>query len=180
MEKSREIKEAFERAGEIVRRKPSAGQISKKATARVVEGLACEVREDQWVFASDEPEALGGAGSAPTPGVFSRMGLGACLATGYAICFAREEIPYSAIEVDVAGDMDQRCMLGIDESLPAGHPELRIAVRVTSPAPRAEIERVLAMAERRSPGLYWAAHPISYRRELDLTVPGEAAAPSTA
>ena len=52
--------------------------------------------------------ARGRGASAPIQGVFTRAGLGSCLAIGYAIHAALMDIPLDDVEVTVETDYDAR------------------------------------------------------------------------
>jgi hypothetical protein len=57
--------------------------------------------------------------------------------------------------------------------VPPGYTEVRYAVAIASPAPRHELDRLLAMAERHSPYLDVFGRAIALKRVLRLN--GEAA-----
>ena len=46
-------KTALERSAKAIELKPSAGMKTKKATAKLVDGLTCEVTEEGYTFTSD-------------------------------------------------------------------------------------------------------------------------------
>ena len=171
------IKSAFERSAKAMELKPEMGRVTKQAEARLVNGLACEVREGNWTFTNDMPEGMGGDDTGPGPGTFCRMALGSCLAIGYAQWLSLKDVPYGEINVKVEGDLDFSGILGVDDSIAPGHEELRVSVNIESPAPRAEIERIIELADRHSPVLHLITKPVPVKRELTLTVP--AAEPAT-
>jgi hypothetical protein len=53
--------------------------------------------------------------------------------------------------VEVEVDLDLSGLLGDDDTLPPAPDEMRVRVYVDSPAPRAEVERILELADRHSP-----------------------------
>ncbi|MEE8434075.1 MAG: OsmC family protein [bacterium] len=171
MDSMSKIKTAIERTVKVIEHTPSVGRVTKKATARMVDGLKIEVREGEFKLISDMPEVLGGSNAGPSPGAFARMSLGACLVVGYAMWLSREEVPFEDIDVEVEGDQDQAGMLGVKESASPGHDSLRVKVNITSQAPQAEIERVIDLADRHSPILHLVTKPVPVTRELNLMVP---------
>ncbi|MCH7476975.1 MAG: OsmC family protein [SAR324 cluster bacterium] len=176
MKTKNDVKTALERSAKALELKPSAGMKTKKATAKLVDGLTCEVTEEEYTFTSDMPKSLGGNDAGLGPGAFGRISLASCLAIGYGMWLAKEEVPYEEIQVEVEGDLDFRGMLGVDDSVPPGHKEMRVRVNIASPAPQAEIERAIELADRHSPLMHLITQPIPVIRELNLTVPAAVAA----
>ena len=171
MKSAKDIKTAIDRAARVIKQKPSAGQVTKKATARMVDGLKTEVREGEFKLISDMPEALGGSNAGPNAGALARMSLGACLVVGYAMWLSREEVPFEDIDVEVEGDLDQAGMLGVNDEVSPGHDSLRVKVNVTSQAPQAEVKRVIELADRHSPILHLVTKPVPVTLEFKMTAP---------
>ena len=171
MDQMSRIKTAIERMVKVIEHSPSVGRVTKKATARMVDGLKIEVQEGEFKLISDMPEVLGGSNAGPSAGAFARMSLGACLVQGYAMWLSRMDVPFDEIDVEVEGDLDQAGMLGVNDEAPPGHESLRVKVNITSKAPQAEIERVLELADRHSPVLHLIAQPVPVTRELKLMAP---------
>jgi hypothetical protein len=73
-------------------------------------------------------------------------------------------VPLDALEVEVQADFDARGELGVANGAPPGYREVRYAVAIESPASRAELDRLLAMAERHSPYLDVFGRAIPLRR----------------
>jgi len=147
---------------------PEKAQVVKTTTARIVNGLACEVESDDWRFTVDMPKGMGGGQSAPDPGVFGRGTLASCLAIGYGIWFARMDIPVEAIEVEVAADTDGRGILGSVEGLPPGNSRFSYRVKITSEAPEAAIREAVERADSLSPWLYNFSHPFQIERDIAI------------
>ena len=123
------------------------------ATATVETGLRCRVvgPSGQEVV-SDMPPAVGGEGSAPSPGWLLRASHAACDATVIAMRAAEEGIELSRLEVTVASESDDRGLLGADEAAPAG--PLRASVRIRIAAPGVDADRlhaIVAWAREHSP-----------------------------
>lgn len=122
------------------------------ATARLVEGLRCEVTSPRGdkVF-SDMPPPMGGAGSAPNPGWYMRGAVAACAATTIATRAAREGIALTKLEVTVETESDHRGYLGMDD-VSAGFSELRIKVTLGAPGvPRERLLEIATWGEGHSP-----------------------------
>jgi uncharacterized OsmC-like protein len=147
-----DLKTIFERNARALKLRPSLGHGTAVTTARVREGMACDIHEGPWRFQTDMPKAAGGAESAPTPGVYGRAALASCLATGYVLYAAKHGVSLRSVEVEVQADYDDGALLGVSD-VPPGYLEVRYVVRVESSAPEADVRRVLDEAEAHSPYL---------------------------
>jgi uncharacterized OsmC-like protein len=146
------IREIFERHVRTLTHKPARGLLTFATTARRVDGLRCEIEDGRWRLATDVPAKLGGADTAPTPGMLGRGALASCLVTTISCWAARLDIPLDALEVEVQADADARGELGFAGIRP-GYGEVRYTVSVRSPASRAAISDLLATAEHATPYL---------------------------
>jgi uncharacterized OsmC-like protein len=101
------------------------------ATARVEGGLRVVVdgpNGEQLV--TDMPGAVGGAGSAASPGWFLRAAVAACAASLATMRAAQLQLNGFAVEVEVDSESDDRGILGLDPSTPAGPLSMRIGFRM--------------------------------------------------
>jgi uncharacterized OsmC-like protein len=147
------LRELFEQKTRALSLHPSLGKLSVQAYVKLVGELACEARRGDRVTRVDMPFEQGGTDSAPTPGDLMRVSLGACMAVGYRTWAARLGVPLENVEVDVTCEFDVRGQLGLDDGVPAGWQRLLFEVRITSDAPREDVERVVEQADRLSPML---------------------------
>ena len=131
MDRDDDIRSAQERALSIFEQKPSAALSSAKTWGRLDEGLHCTVSSGQLDVRMDMPKALGGDGSAPTPGFFVRAGLIGCVAIGIKMTAAREGIPLESVAVDVEMDFDNGAMLGLGDNT-AAPLETRLTIALKS------------------------------------------------
>ena len=102
---------------------------------------------------SDLPVAEGGTGIAPHPGQLMRASIGACLAMGYRVWAARLEVPIDRVVVEVACELDVRGQMGLSDQVPVGWRRIQVDVTITSPAPPARVQALVAHANRLSPML---------------------------
>lgn len=103
---------------------------SPPVTAVMEEGLRCRATGDKGQsIVTDMPEAVGGGGSAPSPGWLSRAALATCDATRIALRAAELGIALDKLEVTTNSVDDDRGLLGLDSSVRAG--PLSIRTRVT-------------------------------------------------
>ena len=161
------IRQIVERNIELLALKPARGHLTRATRARLVDGLRCEIEEGPWKLTADMPAKAGGEDTAPTPGMLGRGALASCLTIGIAIWAARLGVPVDAVEVEVQGDFDARGELGMGR-VPPGYREVRYVVRIDSPAPRQELDELLALAERHSPYLDVFGRAMALRRVLHV------------
>src|SRR5258708_13137314 len=101
------------------------------ATAVVEEGLRCRAEGPNGrLLMSDMPTALGGGGSAPSPGWLSRAALATCDATVIAMRAAQLGVTLTTLEVTVDSESDDRGLLGMDDAISAGPLSVRVHVRI--------------------------------------------------
>lgn len=116
------------------------------ATARIESGLRVRVTgPDTEELVTDMPGAVGGGGSAPSPGWFLRAALAACVASLATMRAAQLGIDGFDCEVEVDSESDDRGILGLDVDVPAGPLSTRIALRLT--AAGADPDRLHEVAE---------------------------------
>jgi uncharacterized OsmC-like protein len=148
------IKQAIDQLSSAIAADPAKARGKNlPATARLVEGLKCELRgpyNEQLV--TDMPPAMGGAASGPNPGWLLRGALASCTATVIAMRAAKLGMTLSNVEVTVETDSDLRGILGLDENVSARHAAMRMKVKISAPGQKAEALRELVeWAEAHSP-----------------------------
>ena len=123
------------------------------ATARLVEGLKCELQGPyNERLVTDMPPAMGGGAAGPNPGWLLRGALASCTATVIAMRAAKLGMVLSDLEVTVETDSDLRGLLGLDENVSARHAAMRMKVKISAPGQSAEALRELVeWAEAHSP-----------------------------
>jgi uncharacterized OsmC-like protein len=147
------LRDLYERKARTLARRPDLGVTTVRCNARLREELACEVRHGTRTIVTDLDTTQGGGDAAPTPGDLMRAALGSCLAMGYRIWAAQLGVELETIELDVTCEFDMRGRLGIAHDVSAGWQRLSLEVHVVSDAPRADVERVIAQADRLNPML---------------------------
>ena len=118
-------------------------QVTVPARCVLVGPTAVEVRLGGRVVAIDEPEALGGQGTAPTPEQYALAALGACEAIAFRYWSGRLGIPFDELRAEVRGDIDLGASLGLTDGVRPGYGAVRIAVRVWGPAPVERYDELL-------------------------------------
>lgn len=111
----------------------------KAATAVVEEGLRCRSEGPNGAsLISDMPKAIGGGGSAPSPGWLLRA--------------AQSGVALTTLEVTVDSESDDRGLLGMDDTIPAGALSMRTRVRIKANGVTPErLREIVTWAEAHSP-----------------------------
>jgi len=116
------------------------------ATARIADGLHVRVDGPAGeVLETDMPSAVGGAGSAPSPGWFLRAAVAACVASLATMRAAQLGLGGFSVEVDVDSESDDRGILGLDASVPGGPLSMRIGLRMAADGAGLEMLEELAV-----------------------------------
>jgi len=148
------VGEALEKLSAAISADPSKARAKNTpATARLVEGLQCELTGPYGErLVTDMAPAVGGGASGPNPGWLLRGALASCTATVIAMRAAKLAVPLAQLEVTAESDSDLRGILGLDESVSSGHGPVRIKVRISSPSASPEVLReIVEWADRHSP-----------------------------
>ena len=128
------IRSAIEEASGWVRQHPDEARYTDSpATARIDSGLRVMVSgpNDEGVT-TDMPSAVGGAGSAASPGWLFRASLAACVVSLATMRAAQLGVTGFSCEADVDSESDDRGILGLDDDVPAGPLSIRIAFRMSA------------------------------------------------
>jgi uncharacterized OsmC-like protein len=98
------------------------------------------------------PTSVGGGASAPGPGWLLRAAQASCLATLIAMRAAYEGLGVTRVEVTVDSESDDRGILGLDDSMPAGPLISRARAHVEAPGTsREQLEAVVHWADQHCP-----------------------------
>jgi uncharacterized OsmC-like protein len=126
------IRSAMKAAGAYLTEHPHEARYTDSlATARVEAGLRVRVDGPNGeVLETDMPPAVGGAGSATSPGWYLRASIAACVASLATMRAAQLGLEGFGCEVDVDSESDDRGILGLDASVPGGPLSMRIRLRL--------------------------------------------------
>ena len=124
----------------------------QSATVVMESGLRFRAEFPGGTVTTDMPASVGGGASAPSPGWLWRASLAACEATLIKMRGASLGIDIERLEVTVDSESDDRGILGLDDSVPAGPLSGRVQVRITAPSASAEqVRDVVEWADRHCP-----------------------------
>ena len=148
------IRAAIEAASTYLTAHPHEARYTDSlATARLESGLRVSVEGPNGEsLVTDMPTAVGGAGSSPSPGWMLRAAAAACVASIATMRASQVGLSGFEVEVEVDSESDDRGILGLDASVPAGPLSMRVAFRMSAEgAPPETLEAVAAWAVEHCP-----------------------------
>lgn len=163
------VRQAIERLSATFATDPAKARVKSAATARLAEGLRCEVtgpRNEH--IATDMPPPIGGKGSAPNPGWYLRAAVASCTATVIATRAAKLGITLRQLAVTVESEGDQRGLLGLDERISAAIGGWRLKVAISGDAPEATLRELVAWADAHSPVGCTVRQPFACALEVEV------------
>lgn len=165
------ISEAIEKTSRILREQPQKAKSKNvPATARVLDGLRCEVKGPNGeTLHTDMPPAMGGAAAAPAPGWLLRAAMASCTATVIAMRAARLGVELTTLEVTVESDSDARGVLGLDDKISAGLSSLATRVKIgAAGTPAEQLHELAQWGDRHSPVACTTRIPPSFTLEVEI------------
>ncbi|HHC07922.1 MAG TPA: OsmC family peroxiredoxin [Actinobacteria bacterium] len=121
-----------------------------RSTARV---------RDHEPIPSDEPATLGGTDTAPNPVEQLLAALGHCLAVGYVVNAAAEDLELRDLRIDVEGALDVTTFLGLGDGH-AGFRSITVDVRLDADADPEALERLHERVVATSPVGHTLLRPV--------------------
>ena len=146
MASDKQIRTALARARQAIELRPSIACGTMKSSTRLERGLRCIYSNGDWKLEIDEPEAVGGDGSAPSPGVYGMAAISGCVAMSIKNLAVMAGIAVAAIDVGVEADYDDHGMFGLKPIPPAGFTGFRLDIAVDSEAPQEQIREIVTRA----------------------------------
>jgi putative redox protein len=122
-------------------------------TTRQVTGLKSEATFGELKMVIDEPVVFGGTGSAPNPAEAALAALGASMEVTLRCWAEYLKIPVTSISVALSGALDSRGFFDTDPSIRSGFGPITAKITVESPAPQADLDRLLGQVQRCCPVL---------------------------
>lgn len=125
----------------------------KEAVAVIEEGLRVRATgPNGQTLICDMPKGLGGGAVAPSPGWAMRAALANCEAIMISLRAAQLGVELKTLEVRVDSVSDDRGMLGMDDSKPAGPMNMKVSIRIGADGVSEEkLHEIIAWAEKHSP-----------------------------
>ena len=119
--------------------------------ARQIAGYKIEAKARNHVMYIDQPQAVGGGDSGPTPLEYQFASLASCIITISHIVARQKRIDLRGIEVEVEGPLDTDYFQGKTTEGRAGFVTLCAKVKYDADLTQQEKEQLLAEVDRRCP-----------------------------
>ena len=129
------------------------------ADSRLVDGYRTEATVRQFSFAVDEPPLIGGTDAGPSPVELVLAALGTCQEIVYATYARVLGVPLGGVAVRAEGPVDLRGFFGVAD-VPAGFQRVTFDVAIDSPAPAADVARLVAAVNAHCPVLDVLRQPV--------------------
>lgn len=127
-----DVKGSIEQAVAYLTEHPDEARYTDSvATAKLGDSLRVEVEGPAGErIVTDMTGGVGGQGEHPSPGWLFRAAMASCVASTVGMELARDGISPDEVEVVVDSESDDRGILGMEESVPAGPLSMQIRIRV--------------------------------------------------
>ena len=148
------IAEAVARASTYLTEHPDEARYrDSPARARLTAGLVVEVTGPNGErLTTDMPAGIGGTATAPSPGWFLRAATASCVASLVAIRAASTGAILRSVDVEVDSESDDRGILGLNPTIPAGALSIKIVVAIDAAGlDREALEALVAWAVEHCP-----------------------------
>ncbi len=122
-----------------------------KVTAEGPEGWVVKTHSGKHVSIVDQPQALGGTDSGPTPLDYVFVALGSCLVTVAKIVAGQQKIDLRGVEVEVSGDLNLDVLRGQEKNERSGFKSITAKVEVDADLTKEEKEAFLEEVDKRCP-----------------------------
>jgi len=165
------VKDAIEGAVAYLREHPQEVRYTDTAAKATIEDtLRCHaMAPDGTAVKSDMPPSVGGGGAAPSPGWLMRAALANCDATLIAMRAAQMGVVLSELEVVVDSESDDRGLLGMDDSVPAGPLSMRTRIHIAADgASEQDLRGIIEWAERHSPVADAIRRAVPMKTEVEI------------
>lgn len=155
-----------------VREDPDRGKTVWKAESHWKQGFQSEALIPKagggtHAIPMDEPEGLGGTGTAPNMVEQVLGAYGCCLITGYVAQAGLRGIELKGVDVEVEGDIDLRGFFGLSEEVSPGYSEVRTRVKLDAPGATPEqIKEIHDAVHATSPVGNALSRPVQLKTEL--------------
>jgi uncharacterized OsmC-like protein len=117
-------------------------------------------RSAPFEFTNGEPPVLLGANEGANPVEFLLHALAGCVTTTTVLHAAARGIEIQSLSTELVGSLDLRGLLDLDPSVPAGYEQIRVRMRIEADCSDAELDDLLAFAQRHSPVCNTVCRPV--------------------
>lgn len=167
------IRKSIEGAINYLKQHPEEARYTDTAVIAIWErGLRFMAEGPGGAFVvSDMPKAVGGEGSAPSPGWLMRAALATCDATLIAMRAAQEGVELTTLKVTVDSESDDRGLLGLDDKVHAGPLNMRTRIQIGGEgASEEKLREIVKWAEIHSPVADAICRAVPSKTEVEIAL----------
>ena len=117
-------------------------------------------RSSDFVFTNGEPPVLLGNNEGANPVEFLLHALAGCVTTTFVLHAMARGITIRELSTELKGNIDLQGLLGLDDSVSPGYEQIDIRMRVNADCSEAELDDLLAYAQRHSPVCNTVCRPV--------------------
>lgn len=130
-----------------------------------IQGFYGAGREDAsriqpYVFTNGEPPVLLGNNEGANPVEFLLHALAGCVTTTFVLHAMARGITIQSLSTELAGDIDLRGLLALDDAVSPGYEQITIRMAVEADCTEAELDDLMAFAKRHSPVCNTVCRPV--------------------
>ena len=122
-----------------------------KVTATGPEGWVVTTKAGEHTAIIDQPEAMGGTNTGPSPLDYVFVALGGCLVTVAKIVAGQKKIDLRGVEVEVSGDVNLAVLRGQDKDDRAGFQNINVTIKVDADITMEEKKAFVEEVDKRCP-----------------------------
>lgn len=145
------------------------GEVTLSVSCEWLGGAEVAVEVGRRTVKVDEPETLGGGGTAPNPVGYLMTALGSCVVIGLSYWSDMLEIPFDSAHVVVEGDIHPGAAYGLGDGVKLSFSDLRIEIRISGPEPRERYEKLVAQMNAHSPLIETLNNPMPLSTRLEVS-----------
>jgi uncharacterized OsmC-like protein len=123
-------------------------------------GKEDDSRSAPFEFTNGEPPVLLGANEGANPVEFLLHALAGCVTPTTVLHAAARGIEIQSLSTELVGSLDLRGLLDLDPSVPAGYEQIRVRIHIEADCSDAELDELLAFAQRHSPVCNTVCRPV--------------------
>lgn len=117
-------------------------------------------RTEAFEFTNGEPPVLLGNNEGANPVEFLLHALAGCVTTTFVLHAMARGIEITALSTELSGDIDLQGLLALDDAVPAGYEQIRIAFHVEANCSDDELDDLLAFTRGHSPVCNTVCRPV--------------------
>ena len=122
-----------------------------KVTAEGPDSWVVTTHSGKHVSIVDQPEAMGGTDSGPSPLDYMFVALGGCLVTVSKIVAGQQKIDLRDVEIEITGDLNLAVLRGQEKNERAGFTSITAKVKVDADLSKEEKKAFLEEVDKRCP-----------------------------